>query len=253
MGVHLIARMHKMGLTPAGQELYRHAVRIVKDAQTAIGLVQAAARGADQQVRVGVTGYTPIDFLTWLEKLNELEGLGISVIPRVLLLQRIVDELVAENLELGLVRLPLNTDALHHKVILKDPFVALLPRSHILGGQPDLELSALRNETFVDIARERGGYFPYTSTACKDVGFAPRRILVVDSRQSLLSNVAAGRGIALYPASLASAAWKDVAVVRLTDVKVRCDLAVAWKPVTSFGKRAAELLDRYPSQQAQFQ
>lgn len=252
LGVTLISRnKRKIELTIAGKVLMERGSRIVKESDDTVLAVQDAAREAQQQLRIGITGYTPINFLTWFEGANRTRHLGFSVVPRVMLLQRIVDELSSEKLELGLVRLPLKDESLRYKVILEDPFVVLLSRKHVLAQQAVINLTVLRNETFVDIARERGGYFPYTAMACRDAGFSPRRIQDVDSRQSMLSTIAAGRGVSLYPASLASTTWSDVAMVRLTGISVRCDLAVAWKPSTPFGATAESLLAEYPVQRVQ--
>ncbi len=82
-----------------------------------------------------------------------------------------------------------------HLVALEPCFVAL-PAGHRLAGEAEVELGALRDETwFIAPANDFGDAEAFL-TACADAGFAPRMIHQVTLRSYMLA-IAAGDGVGI--------------------------------------------------------
>jgi DNA-binding transcriptional LysR family regulator len=231
IGVQLISRRQRqISLTEAGRAFLAEARQTVEQADKAVQVAQAVARGDLGSVRLGYSRFTRTDFLPWLLRAVAERHPRIELLLRTMSMQSIADELEAGTLDLGLLRLPIASSFLECKVILRDKLVAVLPADHVLARQKSIALSALRNETFLDVARRAiGQYTHFTLTACRGVGFTPKRKEESDSLLGVLGLIAARRGIALLPASLATYAWPDLAVLPLSDSQASADLVVAWR------------------------
>lgn len=73
-----------------------------------------------------------------------------------------------------------------------------LHRDHPLAGKPDLVLSELRLQTWIDVPRRTSGG-RVLSRACARAGFAPRVVFESDDYTAIQELVGAGVGLALIP------------------------------------------------------
>jgi len=113
-----------------------------------------------------------------------------------------VEALLAERVDVGFVRGPIDEPALVSKTVLKEPLVAALPSGHHLGGRTRLGVAMLAREPFVFQARSRGpGSHDHILAICRRAGFSPQ-IVQEGSYTELLSLVASGAGVAIVPTSL---------------------------------------------------
>jgi LysR family transcriptional regulator, carnitine catabolism transcriptional activator len=101
-----------------------------------------------------------------------------------------------------------------------EPFVALLPASHALAGREDLRLSDLADEPW--IAAPVAGARSEVDAACDRAGIRPR-ITATAAWGGAEQLIAAGLGVAIAPASIATVIRQDggVAVRDLADRPVR--------------------------------
>lgn len=89
-------------------------------------------------------------------------------------------------------------------VLQREVLQVCLPEEHVLAGADAVPLQALAGEAFVATHLHEGlGFYDVALRACRQAGFTP--VIVDRSPQfvTLASLVAAGRGIALVPASVA--------------------------------------------------
>jgi DNA-binding transcriptional LysR family regulator len=113
-----------------------------------------------------------------------------------------VDALIAERIDVGFVRGPIDEPTLASKTVFKEPMVAVLPCGHRLGGHKILGLAMLAKEPFVFQARSRGpAAHDHILAICRKAGFSPQ-IVQEGSYTDLLSLVASGAGVAIVPTSL---------------------------------------------------
>src|SRR5262252_5539734 len=113
-----------------------------------------------------------------------------------------VDALLAERIDVGFVRGPIDEPTLASKTVFKEPLVAVLPSGHRLGGHKILGLAMLAKEPFVFQARSRGpAAHDHILAICRKAGFSPQ-IVQEGSNTELLSLVASGAGVAIIPTSL---------------------------------------------------
>lgn len=122
--------------------------------------------------------------------------------------------------DLGLARLPLlrQEGGIEIRPLPEERLWAALPAGHALAGASLLALGDLADECFVfAVHRERGGLARRVTDLCLARGFAPRLAPVTSRKTAMLNLVAAGIGIAVVPAAMASLATPGVHFVPLAD------------------------------------
>jgi DNA-binding transcriptional LysR family regulator len=115
------------------------------------------------------------------------------------------------------------------KVLLRDPLIAVLPRSRKLKSKK-IRLADLANERFI-LFHRRGApsVFDTIVGACRSQGFSPRVENEPNSMQTILSLVEAEEGVAIVPSSISNLRSHGVQFARLVP-DLHLDLIVAWRP-----------------------
>lgn len=135
--------------------------------------------------------------------------------------------------DLGLARLPLlsQEDGIEIRPLPEERLWAALPAGHALAGASVLALGDLVDERFVfAVHRERGGLARRVTDLCLAQGFAPRLAPVTSRKTAMLNLVAAGFGIAVVPAAMASLATPGVHFVPLADADALARAALLLPP-----------------------
>ena len=135
--------------------------------------------------------------------------------------------------DLGLARLPLlrQEGGIEIRPLPEERLWAALPASHALAGASLLALGDLADECFVfAVHRERGGLARRVTDLCLARGFAPRLAPVTSRKTAMLNLVAAGFGIAVVPAAMASLATPGVHFVPLADADALARAALLLPP-----------------------
>jgi hypothetical protein len=116
------------------------------------------------------------------------------------------------------------------RVSLRDPLVAVLPRSRKLKPKnKKIRLADLAKERFI-LFHQKGapGVFDTIVGACRSQCFSPRVENEPNSMQTILSLVEAEEGVAIVPASTSNLRSNGVQFVRLAP-DLYLDLIVAWQ------------------------
>jgi DNA-binding transcriptional LysR family regulator len=203
IGLSLLERDRRtVALTVAGAAFLDEARSLLGHVERAVAIAHQAARGELGSLRIG---YVPAVVHT---DLPELVRAFRKRFPRVdVRLQEMnpamqVEALLAEQVDVGFVRGPIDEPSFASKTVLKEPLVAVLPSGHRLGGHKRLGLAMLAKERFVFQARSRGpGSHDNILSICRKAGFGPQ-IVQEGSYTDVLSLVAAGAGVAIVPTSL---------------------------------------------------
>lgn len=135
--------------------------------------------------------------------------------------------------DLGLARLPLlrQEGGIEIRPLPEERLWAALPAGHALAGASLLGLGDLANECFVfAVHRERGGLARRVTDLCLARGFAPRLAPVTSRKTAMLNLVAAGFGVAVVPAAMASLATPGVHFVPLADADALARAALLLPP-----------------------
>lgn len=95
--------------------------------------------------------------------------------------------------------------------ILREPFVAVLPASHKLAAKTAISPVELKTEPFVLFTRRVGRLaYDRTVACCEAEGFRPNIVQDAPQWPTVLRLVAAGLGVSLAPACIASLATPGV-------------------------------------------
>ncbi len=246
VGAPLFVRTNRsVALTPAG------AAFLV----TARGTLRALEEGVAQTRRVaqGIEGHLTLTFVNiapYAPLLRALRGFrdacpGVTFTMMEATTQEQVAALEQGRADVGFMRTPgTSTPHLRMAALCSERIVVALPAGHRLGAAPTIALGALKDEAFVASPRTLGkGFHDQLISLCQAAGFVPDIVQHGRQMQTLIALVAAGFGVALLPASVATNAREDV-VFRPIEVEApeemsRLDLFMAWNET-----RASAIRDR---------
>jgi len=120
------------------------------------------------------------------------------------------------SLDLGFLRDGDPREGLRIETILREPYIAVLPAGHKLIGKPAIFARELKGEPFVLFARQMGRLaYDRTVACCEADGFRPNFVQDAPQWPTVLRLVAAGLGVSLAPACVASLAVPGVIFRRL--------------------------------------
>jgi DNA-binding transcriptional LysR family regulator len=203
IGLNLFERdRRRVVLTVAGAAFLQEARSILGHVERAVVTAHRAARGEIGLLRIG---YVPAVVHTGLPEIVRAFRKRFSQVE--VRLQEMnpamqVEALLAERVDVGFVRGPIDEPELASTTVLKEPLVAVLPSGHRLGSHERLSVAMLAKEPFVFQARSRGpGSHDHILAICRRAGFSPQ-IVQEGSFTDLLSLVASGAGVAIVPTSL---------------------------------------------------
>lgn len=219
LGAQLLLRSPAgVTLTHAGAVLHQEALQLLAQAQRAVELTQATARGDAGDVRVAFITSAMVSFLP--ELLSTYSANHPQV--RLRLTEAVsveVAQLVASGqVDIGLLSPPVElNDSLESQPVTTDRLLAILPSDHPLAGKRSIALSALAGERFVSFSADRVPAFHQRIVgACLEAGFQPRIVQEAAHVYTIMALVAGKLGVALVPSSAATSGHRGIAQVRIT-------------------------------------
>ena len=233
LGLKLFSRTHRNArLTPEGEIFFADAVRILQQAESAIVTAKRAAQGKVGKLSIGFIGSATLSFLPDLIRRYKLEYPNVKLALHDLYPVELDKACDRGEIDVAITRtLSLQRSKnLQSRVLLRDPLVAVLPRSRKLKRKR-IRLADLANERFILFHRQGApGVFDTIVGACRSQGFSPRVENEPNSMQTILSLVEAEEGVAIVPASTSNLRSNGVQFVRLMPDSLYLDLIVAWPP-----------------------
>jgi DNA-binding transcriptional LysR family regulator len=245
VGVELFHRTkRRVELTAAGKAMLRPARQAVADAGEAVTAAQRAARGEIGHLRIGFVESAAMTFVpAAVRRFRERHpDVGLSLIE--LAVEAQVERLLAETLDVAIVRLPQDRDGLRLATIADEGLVVVVPSVHPLAGRKRLSPAALTGEPLVLLAREMVPALYDQIIAIQSEHGGATIAQEATSIQAVLGLVAAGLGISLLPASVRSLARTGVAFSELRP-SPRSTIQLAWRegdrtPLTAAFLEAAQ-------------
>ena len=229
LGLKLFLRTHRNArLTPEGEIFYADAIRILQQAETAILTAKRAAQGKVGRLSIGFIGSATLSFLPDLIRRYKLEYPNVKLVLHDLYPVELDQAWDRGEIDIAITRSLEHSKNLQSRILLRDPLVAVLPRSRKLKSKK-IRLADLANERFILFHRKGApAVFDTIVGACRSQGFSPRVENEPNSMQTILSLVEAEEGVAIVPASSSSLRSNGVQFIRLVPGNLYLDLIVAW-------------------------
>lgn len=231
VGAQLLVRSRRrVELTEAGKVFLREARAVLEAADRASDLARRVSRGEVGRLAVGFVGSAMYSAVP--EILRRFRGehpdveLHLREVPTGLQLEA----LESGELDVGFIRPPVPGQDLRVETIQTEKVVVALPASHPLARRKRLRLEALGHEALVLLARrEAPGLHETLAVAMAGVGGSTWVVQEVAEMQTAIGLVAAGLGISLVPASVASLDRDGVVYRPISGPAPTVELALAWR------------------------
>jgi DNA-binding transcriptional LysR family regulator len=236
LGVTLLSRnRRRVALTAAGAGFLEDARAILASVDRAAEHARAIARGSQGTLSIGFVGsamFSP----TLPDMLREFRAghPGVDLVLRELPTSAQLGALVAGELDVGVIRGPVELEELNGQVelmtIQRERLVAAVPADHRLATRRRVRAEELRGESFVILARrEAPGLYAGLAAAMREAGGLPDDVLEVAEMQTIISLVAGGFGVSLVPASVGQVDRSGVVFRPFAGPTPTIELAVAWR------------------------
>ncbi|MGP8201819.1 MAG: LysR family transcriptional regulator [Limisphaerales bacterium] len=232
IGVPLLWRSKRhVELTAAGKVFLVEARKILAEAGKAGHMARRAARGEIGQLSVGFVSSAFYGEFTPVFRIMRARHPDVALALQDMTSEEQVRAMKENKLDVGLVRPPVpGAEGLAFEVVLREPFVVVLPKSHSLARQKSLAVNDLAQESFLMVPRSLGpGFYDQIIQLCAQSGFAPKVALEISSTQTIVSLIAGGMGVSLVPYSLQHLRRTGVVYRPLKPPVPKTELAVMWR------------------------
>jgi DNA-binding transcriptional LysR family regulator len=208
--IHLLERelgvplFHRVGRrvvpTDAALQLADCADRVLDDIATTAAVLAGPDSAVGGSVRVCATE-TLVNFLlpAALSRLRQ-QMPAASVRVEMFHTADVVARVVADEMDFGLLPLPLVDSRVTIQPLLAEDILAVLPLHHRWAGLAKVDLAALIAEPDLLLSMPGMGLRAQLDTAAQSLGVVVHGPIEIRSQQALLTLVAAGSGVALAPA-----------------------------------------------------
>ncbi len=245
LGVTLLIRStRKVELTPAGTAYLKRAVAILGAVDDAAQHAQRVAEGLEGQLAIGCVGSATYSLLPRLVRAlrESLPGVDVSVRGEMLAPAQL-SALLAGEIDLALLRPPVEDYGLHVEALRRDRLLVALPEEHPLAARGELQITDLRAQEFIAHAGNgRSVMSALLSALCTQSGFAPRIRHEVEETSTLVTLVAAGLGVAVVPGPTAALDIAGACYRPLVPDRLGVDLVAAHRGDSPFIRRAMSAL-----------
>lgn len=210
-GPLFIRNRHHVVLTEAGRVLLPIAQKLLKDSSDAYSLARDAVKGRVGTLRIGF-GTTAVaktlpQAIRRFRRTNQRIALQLSWMPTPVQ----IASLLKGQIDIGLVRLPVEQPELETFPLFRERLVAITPRS--IPYDPEKGLATLRDRPFIALTRfvspvshekleEPLGNALYRDpilAVCQRAGFTPQVTQEASDLFTVVNLVSAGLGVALVP------------------------------------------------------
>lgn len=235
LGVTLFFRTkRRVALTDAGRVFLEQAYQITRSVEHAAVLVQRVERGESGRLVVGFLEYMSYTLLPPIMRMFRERFPGVEVVLRPLSNVQQVSALRYGNVDVSLLRPPIDDPEISSELILREPFIVAIPASHPRAGRRTVSINGFANDAFIMYQRDVGpSFFNAIYNFCAQAGFTPKVALEVSHIHAAVGLVGAGIGVALVPRSVRKVTLDNVVYKSLTDKAPTVDVMLAWQRQTS--------------------
>jgi LysR family hca operon transcriptional activator len=231
VGASLFERVGRnIRLTQAGRLFLAQARKVIADADRGIALARQAANGETGQLSIGYN--VPAAFKVFPKVIPAFRRRwpNIHLTFHSLLGQQQLDALRRDELDLGLVWLPLPTEEFETHKLIKEPIVAVLPADHRLAAASSVRIKDLSGEPMIMPVRD---LHPDTYREIEQrfelAGAAFNVAYQLDNSLSMINFVAMGLGCSILPEYASSIRHDGVVYRRLLPASFTKTLVIVKK------------------------
>ncbi len=230
LGVTLLKRTTRtVQLTPAGEEFLARSRFLLAQMQKAVAATHQAVEGQTGRISVGYTPTVARELLPSVLQKFKQRYPEVAVELTQANTEEQVKRLAQGVLNIGFVRLPVQTRRVDTQIIGQERLVAALPHMHALATRSALALEDLAGEDFVYFSPILGVEFQeHAISYCQRAGFAPKLVQSATDTESVLAYVAAGFGVAILPAYVSTQNHPRVVFHPLREIPAVVNTALAW-------------------------
>ncbi len=230
IGVRLLERNRRhVSLTEAGTVFLERARASLKAAEDATRVAREADRGEIGRLAIGFVtsalyGVFP-DIVRVFRDRYPAVHLELHEMP----VSRHGDMLRTNNLDVSILRPPIDSHDLVVRTILKENWLVAMRGSHPAARSSEIALKTLAGERFILFPRVLApNIYDSILGACQKAGFSPN-IVIEAQMHTIVSLVAAGMGVALVPESMQNLRRRGLVYRRLKEPAPKVALALAWR------------------------
>jgi LysR family hydrogen peroxide-inducible transcriptional activator len=186
----------KVILTDAGRLLLSHAQTIL----AAVGEAERAVQDSGEGVRLRIGAIPTVAPFVLPRAVIRFrkEHPNVQLQLEEDLTERLIADLLAGELDVGLMALPIRDDRLHVEKLFTEPLVMALPAKHRLASRTDVKLADVMDEPFI-LLDDVHCFGDQVLSFCHRGGVEPRVVCRGEQIVTLLAMVAAGQGVSVVP------------------------------------------------------
>ncbi|MBQ3854596.1 MAG: LysR family transcriptional regulator, partial [Anaerovibrio sp.] len=204
LGVKLLDRIsHPITLTPAGEEFYRCAQKIISDINHLELQMQHYARDNQGTLHVGViTGLGKLPLTDIFSKFNTEISPQMQFSLTNCLSKKLCHMLGNHEIDIAIMAVPdeLSTTDFELLSLQHEPFMVILPPAHPMANQAQINLKDLQTENFIFPTAENVSYDVFMA-ACQKAGFTPNIVTYCNTPGQRIDLVHSGLGVSLISES----------------------------------------------------
>jgi LysR family transcriptional regulator, benzoate and cis,cis-muconate-responsive activator of ben and cat genes len=230
LGTALFIRTkRKVTLTQAGETLLLHARRLVNGTDHAKAAVRAVCDGRQGVLNVGAIFSTIYTLMPRALRTLKATAPHIGVNLREMTIANQLRALREGQIDVGILRPPVEDASVVTEVLYKEHFIAALPADHVLAQQPSVSVQDFIDNPFIGISPAFSRNYSIVAASA----FAPfrDRVKVVHETldmHTLVALVGAGNGLALVPESLSFVNVPEVVFRPISFVAPSIAVSLAW-------------------------
>ena len=190
---------------------------MLRDAEQTLEVVRDADAGRTGRLRLGFVGSAAFGWLPRMMKLIRHELPEVTVFPGELTSEQQPQSLVAGQIDLGLVRYPIDDDSILCELIEEESLMVAMPESgNSMAGVQLMESALLDNLPLILFPRSYGPpLHDLIVRVIRDAGGTPRVVQEAVQMTTVVGLVAAGFGVGIVPESISAMRPKGVRFYRL--------------------------------------
>ena len=235
LSVELLRRdKRSVKLTPAGNELYKRAIVILRDVERTADRVRRTAEGLQGELRLGfLTSTTGPVLSSVMRRFRELFP-DVHIELWELSPSELVRQLTSGRLDLIVARPDpeLNTAGMATQHFYRDPLVLTVPEDHPAAELDSTDLSTLEIGCLISLGDDMSRHFnELVIKALSEAGLnAPGKRLEVRSMTAMLWAISLGFGAGFLTEQTRDLTWKGVRYVTLSNEGFEVETLLAWNP-----------------------
>lgn len=230
LGVTLFVRdKRNVALTAAGEELVRHARRILNTTAQAELEVQAISKGERGLLKIGAVFSSLYGLVPKALSAFHASWPDVQISLHEMTIRQQVDSLSEGSIDVGVLRGPFSHPRIESIALFEERVVAVLPAGHRLAAKPELSLEEIANESLIGVmpsALHNGLMF----TVFTDRGYSPNIVHMASGLHTIIPLVSAGLGISVVPEAFRNIPNARIAYRDLSEPIGFSTMQLAWNP-----------------------